>query len=179
MESIRLRTGMEVWIRPIMPTDAHALKLAYARLSPRSKYQRFLAPKPQLSSSDTRYLTEVDGSDHHALVATLAGDPSWIIGVGRFVRLHDDPKAAEFAVVIGDPFQGEGLATELVERLATTARAGGIERFTATMLADNGPAHRLMHRLATRGLKPHSGEPHHADERHDGPIDELVVDLAA
>ena len=143
MEPIRLRTGRDVRIRQIRPSDAHALKLAYARLSPRSKYQRFLAPKPQLSTADTRYLTEVDGEHHYALVATPADEPELIIGVGRYVRLSDDPLTAEFAIVVGDEFQGEGLATELLERLAAAAREGGVERFTATMLADNRPAHRL------------------------------------
>src|SRR5450759_1558767 len=108
MDPIHLRSGRAVWIRPITPDDAHALKLAYARLSPRSKYQRFLAPKPYLSASDTRYLTEVDGTDHYALVATPADEPNLIIGVGRYVRLPDDPLAAEFAIVVGDDFQGEG-----------------------------------------------------------------------
>jgi RimJ/RimL family protein N-acetyltransferase len=179
MEPIRLRTGREVWIRPIAPSDAPALKLAYARLSPRSKYQRFLSSKPHLSAADTRYLTEVDGTDHHALVATPAGEPDLIIGVGRFVRLTDDPPTAEFAIVVGDDYQGEGLATELLDRLATAARAGGVERFTATMLAENRPAHRLMHRLAAGGLLPHGDVATRAQESHHGPIDELVVDLAA
>jgi RimJ/RimL family protein N-acetyltransferase len=179
MDPIRLRSGRDVWIRPITPDDAHALKLAYARLSPRSKYQRFLAPKPYLSASDTRYLTEVDGTDHYALVATPADEPNLIIGVGRYVRLPDDPLAAEFAIVVGDDFQGEGLATELLERLATVARSAGVERFTATMLAENRPAHRLMHRLAAGGLVPHGDVASRAQESHHGPIDELVVDVAA
>jgi RimJ/RimL family protein N-acetyltransferase len=179
VEPIRLRTGRDVWIRPITPYDAHALKLAHARLSPRSKYQRFLAPKPHLSASDTRYLTEVDGTDHSALVATPAGEPNLIIGVGRYVRLPDDALAAEFAIVVGDDFQGEGLATELLDRLATVARAAGVERFTATMLAENRPAHRLMHRLAAGGLVPQGEVASRAQESHHGPIDELVVDLAA
>ncbi len=181
MEPIRLRTGRDVRIRQIRPSDAHALKLAYARLSPRSKYQRFLAPKPQLSTADTRYLTEVDGEHHYALVATPADEPELIIGVGRYVRLSDDPRTAEFAIVVGDAFQGEGLATELLERLAAAAREGGVERFTATMLADNRPAHRLMHRLAAGGLVPHDAVAARAREshHHHGPIDEVVVDLAA
>lgn len=178
MEVVRLSSGREVAIRPICAADAHALKLAYARLSPRSQYQRFLGAKPSLSAADTRYLTDVDGVNHHALVATPVGAPDWILGVGRFVRLPEDPRTAEFAVVVGDPFQGEGLGTELVERLARAAHRLGIVRFTATVFAENLPAHRLMHRLAAGGLVP-QGEAARTIERHNGPVDELVVDLAA
>jgi RimJ/RimL family protein N-acetyltransferase len=156
-------------IRPIRPDDARALRAAYQRLSPRSQYQRFLASKPYLSEAHSRYLADVDGTNHHALVATRADRDDWILGVGRFVRLSDDPAVAEFAVVVGDPFQGEGIGTELVERLAAAARTRGIERFTATMLADNKPAHRLARRLA-RGL---------GTEHRSGPIDEVEFELVA
>jgi len=169
MEFVRLRTGREVAIRPIRGDDAGRLEAAYARLSPDSRYQRFLAAKPRLTAEEVRYLTEVDGSDHVALIATPADDPELIIGVGRFVRDASDPTAAEFAIVVGDPYQGEGLATELLERLADAARRGGVARFTATVLADNEPVHRLLHRLA--------GE--FAEHRHTGAVDEITISLAA
>ncbi|MEA2159736.1 MAG: hypothetical protein QOD66_2116 [Solirubrobacteraceae bacterium] len=169
MEPIRLHTGREVVIRPITPGDGPALQAAYLRLSPLSKYRRFLAPKPHLSTADTRYLVQVDGQDHVALVATPAGDPDWILAVGRFVRLPEDPRMAEFAVVVGDPFQGEGIATALVQRLSEAASALGITRLRATLLAENGPAHRLV-----RGIPGHI-----AAERRSGPVDEIEVELAA
>ena len=169
MDVVRLRSGREVSIRPIRPDDGARLKAAYDRLSPRSKYQRFLVAKPYLTDADTRYLVQIDGFDHVAVIATPANDPDFILGVARFVRLPEDPLAAEFAVVVGDPFQQEGLATELLERLAQAAAERGIARFRATMLADNAAAHRLV-----RGL---SGG--RTRERHSGPVDEIEVDLAA
>lgn len=169
MDRARLRSGREVAIRPIRGDDAVRLEAAYARLSPDSRYRRFLAVKPRLTEHEVRYLTEVDGRDHFALIATPADDPERIIGVGRFVRHLSDPAAAEFAIVVGDAFQGEGLGTELLGRLAAAARERGIARFTATALADNEPIHRLLHRLA--------GE--FAQYRRVGSVDELTVELAA
>ncbi|HEY5319127.1 MAG TPA: GNAT family N-acetyltransferase [Solirubrobacteraceae bacterium] len=96
-------------------------------------------------------------------------DPASIIGVGRFVRHQGAPTAAEFAIVVGDRFQGEGLATELMSRLADAALERGITRFTATVLADNEPVHRLLHRLAGQ----------FAEHRRTGSLDELTVHLAA
>ena len=148
MDVVRLRSGREVAIRPIRPHDTKALRDAYDHLSPETKYRRFLAPKPHLGPSDIRYLVDIDRADHYALVATPAERSDWILGVARFVRLPEDPQSAELAVVVGDPFQGEGLATELLARLAAPARERGIIRFRATMLAHNVPAHKLVRRFA-------------------------------
>ena len=169
MEVTRLRSGREVAIRPIRADDARRLEAAYAELSPDSRYRRFLAAKPRLTAEEVRYLTEVDGRDHVALIATPADDFELIIGVGRFIRDKGDPTAAEFAIVVSDRYQGEGLGTELIRCLADAATRRGIARFTATVLADNVPVHRLLHRLAGQ----------FAEQRRAGAVDELTVDLAA
>ena len=169
MDIVRLRSGREVAIRPIRGNDAARLESAYAELSPDSRYRRFLAAKPRLTAKEVRYLTEVDGRDHVALIATPAQDPDLIIGVGRFIRLTEDPSAAEFAVVVADRCQGEGLGTELLSRLADAALERDIGRFTATVLADNEPVHRLLRRLAGQ----------FAEHRRTGATEELTVDLAA
>ncbi len=168
MDVVRLHDGTEVLIRPIRGDDGPRLSAAYDRLSPQSRYRRFMAVKPHLSSSEVRYLVKIDGANHVALVATLASEPEHIVGVARFVRLAEDPGAAEFAVVIGDPWQRDGLATQLLTRLARVARAHGVERFRATMLADNEPAHRLIQGFA--------GNPR---LRRRGFIHELELDLVA
>src|ERR1700737_1247073 len=118
---MRLRDGTEVEIRPIRPEDRRRLQLAYSHLSPETQYRRFLTIKPSLTEADTDYLVDVDGLDHCALVAIAVDNPEWILGVARYVRLHDDPRKAEFAVVVGDPWQGQGLGTELLERLGDAA----------------------------------------------------------
>src|SRR5437764_9868751 len=113
MDAFRLHDGTIALIRPIQADDGPRLSAAYDRLSPEARYRRFLAPKPHLRPSEVRYLVEIDGDQHFALVATLEDDPERIIAVARFVRLREDPNAAEFAVVVGDAWQGQGLATEL------------------------------------------------------------------
>ncbi len=91
------------------------------------------------------------------------------VGVGRWVRLADDPTTAEAAIVVADRLQGRGLGSLLADRLAREAVNQGVRRFSATMLSDNEAAHRLMARLATR-----------LDRRRAGfGADELMVDLAA
>jgi RimJ/RimL family protein N-acetyltransferase len=169
VEQLSLKSGRDVLIRPIRADDALRLQVAHGRLSPESRYRRFLTAKPQLTPSEVRYLTEVDGSAHFALIATSPDDAGHILAVGRYVQLPDDPHAAEFAIVVADHIQGEGLATELLERLANAGARNGFRRFTATILADNEPAHRLVHRLAK----------YQSRLRKNGYLDEFEIDMAA
>src|SRR3954453_3891444 len=103
----------ELHLRRIAPEDKDALVAGLGRLSDRSVYQRFLAPKPRLTASELRYLTEVDFVDHYALVAVLERSPDGIVGVGRWVRDEGDGEAAEIAVVVADDLQGRGVGTRL------------------------------------------------------------------
>lgn len=169
MEVISLRSGRRVEIRPIRADDGPRLSAAYDRLSPESKYRRFLAPKPHLTSADTRYLVQIDGQDHVALIATALDDPDLILGVARFVRSSEDRTLAELAIVVGDPYQQDGLATVLLRQLTQAATELGITRFRATMLASNEPARRLAQRIGGRPIR----------SVHDGPVDELEIELAA
>jgi RimJ/RimL family protein N-acetyltransferase len=166
----RLQDGAPVLIRPIRPDDKGMLADGLRRLSPESAQRRFLTPKRSFSRSELRYLTEVDGRDHVALVVEHPGDaPRRLIAVARFVRLHDDPEAADVAVTVADEWQGHGLGSLLGEHLAHSARNRGIRRFSATMASENVPAHRLMAKLTEHLEQQHVG----------GGVDELVLDLAA
>lgn len=140
----------ELALRRIAPEDKDALVAGLGRLSERSVYQRFLSPKPRLSAGELRYLTEVDFTDHYALVAVLAPSPEIVVGVGRWVRSTETPTDAEIAIVIADDLQGRGVGTALGRALADAARERGITRFTASMLPTNTAAHRLFAKIAVR-----------------------------
>jgi hypothetical protein len=71
-----LHDGRKVQIRPIRADDAEWLRASHARLSPESRYRRFLGAKPALSEADARYLVEIDGADNvatHRLLERLSG----------------------------------------------------------------------------------------------------------
>jgi acetyltransferase len=132
--------------------------------------RRFLSPRRSFTEAELRYLTEVDQHDHVALVAESPAQPvRRLIGVGRFVRLAEDPTGAEAAIVVADLWQGMGIGSMLARELAARARGLGIRRFTATVASDNVPAQRLLRKLNT--------------EIHGGAVgngvSELTLDLAA
>jgi len=146
---ICLADGTPIAIREIRASDKALLAAGFGRLSDASRTKRFLGAKPRLSRTELRYLTEVDGIDHYAIVAVV--DDRWdgeIAAVARFVRLVEDPTTAEAAIVVGDCHQGQGLGKEMARRLAEAARRRGISPITAAIQANNLPAHRLMALIA-------------------------------
>jgi GNAT superfamily N-acetyltransferase len=163
---LRLTDGTQVTIREIQADDKGLLAAGHARLSERSRLHRFLGSKPRLTKSDLRYLTEVDGTNHYAVVALLGAD---IVGVARWVRLIDDPEEAEAAVVVGDRLQGKGLGKILAREIADAARTRGIRRIRASILSDNPPALALMRVIGERLT----------DGGHDHGVHDVVAELAA
>jgi RimJ/RimL family protein N-acetyltransferase len=139
-----LRDGTLLEIRPIRSDDKELLVAGFRLLSDESRQMRFLTAKPRLTKGDLRYLTEVDGHDHVALVAVEREHPSHIAAVGRFVRDREHADTAEFAIVVGDPYQHQGLGRALGQALAGEAQARGIHRFTATVRWENEPVQRLI-----------------------------------
>ena len=145
-EVVELREGQRIGIRPIDSGDKELLSRAFERLSPETRYRRFFAPLRRLTEQDLRYLTEVDHRDHEALVAFQPEDGE-LIGVARYVR-SEEPTEAEVAVVVGDPWQGRGVATALLDRLVVRARETGIDHFVALVLSENQDAIELFRHVA-------------------------------
>jgi GNAT superfamily N-acetyltransferase len=136
--NVELRDGSKVVIRPVFPDDKDLLREGFHRLSDESRYRRFRVPINELSESQLRYLTEIDHVNHMAWVALDTADQDEAaLGVARYVRLADDPSAAEAAVVVADSYQGRGLGTLLLGLLGLSARENGINWFRAYVQEDN------------------------------------------
>jgi GNAT superfamily N-acetyltransferase len=122
----------------------------FDRLSPDSRYHRFLAPVPRLSPSLLAFLTDVDGVDHCAWVALAEEDGQMIgVGIARFVRLAD-PEAADAAITVIDAYQGRGIGARLLDVLVLEALQHGITRFEGLLLAENTVSRRMLDRAGAR-----------------------------
>ncbi|HSJ99618.1 MAG TPA: GNAT family N-acetyltransferase, partial [Kofleriaceae bacterium] len=141
VERAILRDGTAVRLRLVTPEDKPLLLAGFQRMSPASRYARFLGPKDTLSADELRYLTEIDQERHFALGAvTEDGDGHGApigAGVARFIRLPEPPATAEAAVAVADELQGRGLGKLLFMRLCAAARERGIERFRCEVLGSN------------------------------------------
>ena len=128
-----LADGGTVHVRPIRPDDAAAHRAFFANQSPQSVYFRFFGHRTELSDREVTRFTTVDYHERMAFVAVLRGE---MIAIGRYDRLGGGDEA-EVAFAVADEYQGRGLATLLLEYLATYAADNGITRLAADTLADN------------------------------------------
>ena len=128
-----LRDGRSVFIRPVRAADQEAMLDFARRLSRRTLAQRLLGPVPRFHRELLRQFVDVDYADHLALAAFLDDQ---MIGTGRLIRLEDTDHA-EVTFTVADEFQGMGLGTLLLERLAAAAPAIGVYVFEADVLATN------------------------------------------
>lgn len=145
-----LADGTPVVLRHIRPSDAAELRRGFLSLSPESRYRRFFHQMGDLSPEMLRYLTEVDGRDHVAIVAVGYGpDMKTEIGygLGRFVRVKGEPDVAEAAITVIDPMQNKGLGRLLALTLAEAARERGIHHFRGEVLASNLPMRQMLEEL--------------------------------
>jgi GNAT superfamily N-acetyltransferase len=142
-----LDDGTPVHLRHVRPEDAAELQRGFDKLSPSSRYRRFLGSVGALSKETLRYLTCVDGHDHVAIVA-VTREPGTStetgVGIARFVRTADDPTVAEAALTVIDGMQGKGLGRLLGVALARAAHERGVQRFRGEVLTDNVPVRQLL-----------------------------------
>jgi len=154
-----LPDGTRLHLRMIRPSDGDALRQGFAELSPASRYRRFLSGTASLSDEAVRYLTECDGVNHVAIVATTdSHDLKSEVGLGvaRFIRLPEEPEVAEAAVTVIDRAQGKGIGRLLLQALAEAARERSIRTIRGEVLASNAPMRRLLHELGA-GVRSDDG----------------------
>lgn len=134
--ALRLLGGAVLRVRPIQPDDVERLRAFHRRLSTDAIVYRFFRYMPELSEPDAMHFTHLDREDRMALVATEGeGSEERIVGVVRYERMTHD--TAEVAFVVEDRWQGHGIATALLHRLARYARQRGVTRFVAITMGSN------------------------------------------
>lgn len=92
-----------------------------------------------------------DGRETILLAECLAGSRDGeIAGVGQLIRLAPRSPTAEFALLVGDDFQGCGLGSELLRRLLIAGREAGLQRVVGYVLRENGPMLGVCRKLGLR-----------------------------
>src|SRR5262249_24228230 len=114
----RLDDGTYVVVRPIRPEDEPLIVALHAGHSERTIRMRFFSMVKSLSRDSLIRLCHLDYDRELALAAEYhdADGKPHFAGVSRYY-LHPETAAAEFAVVVQDPWQGRGLGWHLMQRL--------------------------------------------------------------
>lgn len=137
IDVVQLPGGDRVTVRPVLPQDKELTDAFFRSLSATSRYNRLLGPARGLSADLLARLTDIDYSDHVALLAEVFEDGQEIvIAEARYAR-GADKTLAEFAVSVAEDWQGKGLASLLLSKLAMNAAAHGVQRLCGQTLAGN------------------------------------------
>lgn len=137
-ETIELRDGERLLLRPIRAEDEPALQIGFTQLSPEEVRMRFLYPLKSMTHDLSARLSQIDYDRELALV--LADfEPPGQARLYAVVRASFDlrQRAAEFAIVIPAQFSGQGLGTRLLQRLIDLCRAAGMRSIYGDTLLEN------------------------------------------
>ena len=131
-----LSDGSRVLIRPIRKEDADLERAFIERLSPESRWYRFLG-QMKVSNDMLKRLTDIDFQREVAFVALRhdTGEKKEI-GVSRFC-ISADGASCECAVVVADEWHGKGLGHLLMRLLIDVARRRGIKHMFSVDAAGN------------------------------------------
>jgi len=132
---VLLKDGRTATLRPARPEDRALFVEFLARLSPQARTFRFFSEINPETAADL-LLRKPPDEDKVTLVV-LTGDPERIIATGEYVQEGPGSTSAEVAFLVDDWYQGRGLGSLLLERLALIGVQRGIRRFHAFTLGEN------------------------------------------
>ena len=144
---LKLKNGSEVFFRPILPSDEHLLVELFNRMSPQSRYLRFLSHLQALPEDLLYHFTHINYDSEFALVAVvIEADRDAIIAVGRYaLDPHED--LADLAVAVRDDWQHLGLGKSLLANIIEIGKEHGIYRFASMMDPQNDIMKQTLRKL--------------------------------
>ncbi|RMD85266.1 MAG: GNAT family N-acetyltransferase [Candidatus Dadabacteria bacterium] len=129
--------GLNVFFRPIKPTDEKKLRELFYSQSERTTYMRFGMHVKNLSSEQFQKLVAIDYHNSMAIGGFVkVGGRERLIAVGRYY-LEYDGTSAEVAFTVHDEYQGRGIGKYMVELIGSIAKKEGITKLKAVVLDEN------------------------------------------
>ncbi len=150
----QLPGGTDVVIRPIRPEDAELTQAFVRSLSEEARYSRFMDAMSELSPAMLASLTQIDYAREMALLALTEIDGREVeLGVARY-GINPDGESCEFALVVNDQWQKQGIGHKLMDVLMDVARGIGLKTIEGEVLKTNRAMLRLVEGLGFR-IEPH------------------------
>ena len=132
--------GDRVVIRPVLPQDQELLVTFFLDLSAEDRCGRFLHPVSEVSPELLRQFTQIDYTNHLALIAeTIKGGDEIVIGEARYVRAAE-LSSVEIAVSIAASWRGKGIAGLMLRKLECHAATADVGRIIGYTLDNNEKA---------------------------------------
>ena len=147
----QLRDDTAVTVRPIRPEDEPLLVQFHRTLSEESVYFRYfhlMTLNHRIAHERLTRICFVDYDREMALVVDKKEPDGTheVLGVGRLSKSHG-ANAAEFAMLISDVYQKQGIGTKLLEQLVQVGRDEGLDYITAEILHENRAMQRVCEKV--------------------------------
>ena len=135
--------GTALAMRPIHEHDGTRIANALKNLSPETRRLRFLNPVNEIPDAFVGGLTDADSATQYGIIVVRQdrGDEITIAG-GRIVA-SDESANWEFALLVGDAWQGQGIGKRLLAALIEEAKRRMLKRLIGHISVDNRPMLRL------------------------------------
>lgn len=148
-----------VFVRPVKPEDAPLFTELFKVLSPTTIYYRFFGILKELNPVMLARFTQIDYDREVALVAIdEESGLDKMLGVARIIG-DPDGITGEFAVLVGDPWQGKGIGSRLLEKCLSIAEKRGFKTVHGIVLNENKNMIALGKKLGFEITRePESGE---------------------
>jgi len=132
-----LKNDAEVLVRPVVPADAPLLIDMFNKMTPRSRYLRFMTNTQELPEGLLHQFTHLDYHASFAIACLAeADDQNEIIAVARY-SLDPDEHIADLGVAVRDDWQHLGIGKSLLAKIIVIGREHGISRFGSMMDPQN------------------------------------------
>ncbi|SDU06055.1 bifunctional acetate--CoA ligase family protein/GNAT family N-acetyltransferase [Desulfobacula phenolica] len=134
---MRSSDGRRIFIRPVKPEDAPIFTELFKKLTPTTIYFRFFGRLKELKPKLLARFTQIDYDREIALVA-LDEDAQTdiLLGVARIIN-EPDGETGEFAILVGDTWQGKGIGSNLLKKCLSIAQKHGLKKVHGIVLAQN------------------------------------------
>jgi RimJ/RimL family protein N-acetyltransferase len=168
-EKETLKNGTVVTVRAVRPDDGDKIHRAFKSLDRASVYNRFFGYKDDVTKAELSHITGVDFErDVTLLVTTGSGEDEMVIGGVSYFAIDSDVPggSAELAFTVEEDYQGQGIASSLLRRLAEIGRRKRLGQFEAEVFTANLQMLNVFH---------HSGLP--MTLRQDGDIVHVTLSL--
>ena len=153
-----LKDGTPVLLRPMRPEDEPLTAELLHNCSDDTIYFRYFHLIKKWTHQMLIRFTQNDYDREIGLAAFgQPPGPETMMGVGRLV-MTPERDAAEFAVIVADPWQGKGLGQKLIERVMEIARENGVNLLWGEVLAANQPMLELVKKLGFRVTRSESDD---------------------
>jgi acetyltransferase len=138
----KLRDATAITIRPIRAEDEPLMVKFHGTLSAETVHFRYFLQSRLETRTEHQRLTRICFNDYDREIALVAvrQDPATmqheIIGVGRLIRVRGVDEG-EFAIVLSDKVQRQGLGTRLLQLLVQVGKQEGLKKIFGEILPDN------------------------------------------